>query len=378
MKYRLISSLSVIGGLLTGCAGGGVNVASSMGGIGSAVQAASPVLTVISVSATAVDILTSGQREYRVKIRSTDTDRNSALRQAFQEACSVTFGSTVASELESNQGRLTRDNVVSYTGCYVKNQVIESQSREPNGEVTVLATITVASNKLSGRLLGNSSHDQSFNGEQHADRISTFQTAMSGGDQLIDTVMKDFPSRAYKLDIAKIRTMTNRDRSGFILIDYLIQLDPNYYKALENLFAVTGKIPAGKIMGVYPAGKWGVNNPVAEIRVPGFMSMNTYQFSDQITVDKISAGLNRPQMMKIYAEFGGEYSHLNANGWKLIGCVPAAWSRDTKMIDISSRGGSISDKKVWYQFRLDYRTPQELDTLRNITNLKLSVTGDNC
>lgn len=372
-----LASVTVIG-VLTGCAGSGPNIANSMGGVGGAVAAASPVLTVLSVSKTAADILTSGQREYVVKIRSTEVDRNTALRQAFNEACGVTFGSTVASELESNNGHLTRDNIVNYTGCYVRSHRVDSQTREPSGEVTVVTTVTVASNKLSDRLLGDSSHTESFNGEQHADRISTFQAAMTENDRLIDSVMRDFPERAYIIKVAKIRTMTNSDRTGYVLIDYLIELDPKYVSALENLFAVTGKIPAGTITGAYPIGKWGVQNPVAEIRVPGFMSTTIYQFSDQITVDKIAAGLNRTQTMKIHAQFGGEHTYLNQNGWALIGCVPAIWNGDRQLINISRSGGSLSNKKIWYQFRLDYRTPQELQQLRNITDLKISASETGC
>jgi hypothetical protein len=370
MKRSLASLVTAVA--LSGCAGGVATSTTGIGQAASVISAASPVLTVLSVTQTAAGILGSGVREYTVRVRSTDADQREALRQAFAEACSVTFGSTVASEQESNNGALTRDNVVSYTACYVKDHAIESKTNSEGG-VTLIVKVTVTSNKLSGRLLGDSRVDADFNGEQHANRIETYQTSMTDSDRLVEAVVRDFPQRAYQIKLAKTTTKINPDRTGFVLIDYLVQLDPRYVDALQELFSKTGKIPAGKIMGAYPIGKWGLSTPVAEIVVPGFMTTTTYQFDDQQTVDRIVGGLNRQQILGVYARFG-----TGDGAWRPVWCNNAIWSTDRKIIDLSTTGGRLNLKQVWYQLRLDFKNQQELARLRDITEIQFKVMDHKC
>lgn len=375
MKLKLATvAVSVV---LTGCATGGADVSGSFGALGGAVSVASPVLTVLSITQTAYGIVTSGEREYTVKIRSTASDQSVAVKQALEEACHATFGSTVASVLASGNGKITRDEVISYSGCYVKNYDIVERSGE-GGEVTVVVAATVRGNKLSNRLLGESSRDEPFNGEQHAGRIQTYQQNMRESDKLVDTVLYDFPQRAYDIEIAKIQTRVNPNRTGYVRVDYLISANKNYLEALDNLFSVVAKVPGGKIMGAYPVGKWGVSNPVAEVTVPGFMSQTTYQFGDQITYNKIQSALNRPQQLLIYTKTGGEYSHLNGGDWRIFTCVPAAWSGNNPMYNFGARGGRIRTNKVWYAINLDFKNEQELRFLSSITDLKFEVTSGPC
>lgn len=377
MKLSLATLATAL--VLSGCAGTGANVTQTLGtGGGGVIAAASPVMTVLSITQTAAGILGSGHREYTVRVRSTDSDQLTALRQAFAEACSVTFGSTVASEQESNNGKLTRDNVVSYTACYVKDHKIENRVQESTGDITIVASVTVTSNKLSGRLLGDSRVDVEFNGSQHADRIETYQNSMTEGDRLIDAVIKDYPQRAYSITLAKNRTHVNPDRTGFVLIDYLVQLDERYVDSLRVLFDKTGKVPAGKIMGAYPIGKYGLRNPVAEILVPGFMNTTLYQFDDQVTVDKIVSGLTQPQNLIVYAKFGGRHAQINGGEWTKIWCNQAAWTADRMIIALSSRGGKLNTKKVWYQLRMDFKNQSDLERLRDITEIQFRVVTERC
>jgi hypothetical protein len=376
MKFKLatLAATAVLGG----CAIGGADVSGSFGTMGGAVSSVSPVLTVLSVAQTAHGILTSGESEYQVKVRSVDQNQSRAVRQALEEACHATFGSTVASAQASSDGRLTQDEVISYSGCYVERYEILERDRLVNGEVVVTVAATVRGNKLSNRLLGESVHDQPFSGEQHAGRISTYQQNMQESDRLVDAVLRDFPQRAYDIEIAKIRTQVKPNRTGYVRIDYLVNVNDNYLSSLKNLFGVVAKVPAGKIMGAYPVGKWGVSNPVAEVVVPGFMSQTIYQFNDQITYNKIQQGLNRPQQLAIYTKTGGKYSHLNDGDWRIFNCVPAVWNHNNSMLNFGSRGGRIRTNKVWYTVDLNFNNQGELDFLSNITDLKFEVISGQC
>ena len=376
MKLNLtIVAVSI---LLGGCAGGSANVAQSFGAMGGAVAAASPVLTVLSITQTAYGIVTSGERQYQVSVRSTEMDQSSAVKQALNEACHVTFGSTVASELESNNGQLTRDQVISYSGCYVKDYKILSREREPNGELTLVVQANVSGNKLSNRLLGESSYDKPFDGQQHASRIQTYQQNMSESDRLVDAVLLDFPKRAYDVKVAKIQTKVKPNRTGFVQVDYLINVNADYKSSLKSLFDVVAKVPSGKILGSYVFGKYGVSNPVAEITVDGFMSQTTYQFSDQITYNKINQGLKKPQVLMVYAKHSGEYAHLNGGDWRWVNCYPALWNSNNPLYSLGAHGGKINRGKIWYSFQINFNNKSELDFLSSITELKLEVSDRAC
>jgi len=208
-----------------------------------AATVASPVLSVISIARYAVQGIISANQpeEYLVKIRVIDPDQQIATKLAFKEACNQAYGSVINSELQSSNGRLTKDSVTNYSSCYVKKHDIISREVNDQGETVWRMDVVVASNKLANRVLGGDENPKEFNGAQHVDRIETYKEAKLDGDALISQVMADYPSRAYKINIDRAKTVIDTNRNPSIRIEYTIAIDEHFAKAFHELLKINGK-----------------------------------------------------------------------------------------------------------------------------------------
>jgi hypothetical protein len=339
----------------------------------------SPALTVISIVKSIAENLSNQSPEYEVNVRVTDTDQRNAMKLAFNEACNKAFGSVITSELESNNQRLTTDNITNYSSCYVKGYEILSKQKVGNDGITLEIKILVASNKIANRALGESRVSGGLAGEQHADRIETFRESRQGSDSIVNAVLKDFPERSFTIDILGSKTLMDNFRNGSILINFSATINSDYLDALQETFKNIGQAPRLNALD---------NKPVSE--APGTIVVNKsrhsfffgstepfyYQFQDMISFKLIKERFSIPlNMLMVSTDRQGR----NIN----LACINTSFNNILALPNLITIGYNNTIqlnaiKPLGYAILLTPRTQNDYQLIRESNGFKLQTIGVDC
>jgi phosphopantetheinyl transferase (holo-ACP synthase) len=370
MKLKLISAL-----ILTSVC----SISNSQGISSSIIAPVSPIMSVISITKFFAEVIGNQVPEYLVKIRVTDHDQQLATKLAFKEACNKAFGSVISSELESNNQQLTRDNVTNYSSCYVKDHKIISREQNGNGEFILEIDVTVSSNKIANRALGSSSATNQLDGEKHIDRIVTFQESKQDEDKLLNSVLQDYPSRAFNLKIDGSRSMVDNYRNGRIEIDFIAGMNQGYLDSLQEVFKTVGKIPR-----LNPIDQRPTDGGIAQVSVLSeshsfFFGANQtkyYQFSDLVSYGAIQNRLGAPMNLLIQVR-------VQSGNWSNFACTSAPFNNPQAQPNLVTFGYNYTGiinarKKLQYTLAINITSQSVANYIGRISDIRLTPTLENC
>lgn len=370
MKLKLISAL-----ILTSVC----SISNSQGISSSIIAPVSPIMSVISITKFFAEVIGNQVPEYLVKIRVTDHDQQLATKLAFKEACNKAFGSVISSELESNNQQLTRDNVTNYSSCYVKDHKIISREQNGNGEFILEIDVTVSSNKIANRALGSSSATNQLDGEKHIDRIVTFQESKQDEDKLLNSVLQDYPSRAFNLKIDGSRSMVDNYRNGRIEIDFIAGMNQGYLDSLQEVFKTVGKVPR-----LNPIDQRPTDGGIAQVSVLSeshsfFFGANQtkyYQFSDLVSYGAIQNRLGAPMNLLIQVR-------VQSGNWSNFACTSAPFNNPQAQPNLVTFGYNYTGiinarKKLQYTLAINITSQSVANYIGRISDIRLTPTLENC
>jgi phosphopantetheinyl transferase (holo-ACP synthase) len=336
-------------------------------------------MSVISITKFFVEVIGNQVPEYLVKIRVTDYDQQLATKLAFKEACNKAFGSVISSELESNNQQLTRDNVTNYSSCYVKDHKIISREQNGNGEFILEIDVTVSSNKIANRALGSSSATNQLDGEKHIDRIVTFQESKQDEDKILNSVLQDYPSRAFNLEIDGSRSMVNNYRNGRIEIDFIAGMNQGYLDSLQEVFKTVGKVPR-----LNPIDQRPTDSGMAQVSVLSeshsfFFGANQtkyYQFSDLVSYGAIQNRLGAPMNLLIQVR-------VQSGNWSNFACTSAPFNNPQAQPNLVTFGYNYTGiinarKKLQYTLAINITSQSVANYIGRISDIRLTPTLENC
>lgn len=174
--------------------------------------------------------------------RTPDEARNNGFRIAVEQA----IGSVVASETEGRNGRLARDEIVSYSGGYVdRYKILKTEPSDYGQRITM--EVAIRQSSLPRRLLGRSETAGFIDGNIATAQLSTLNYERQQADRLVDSVLADFPRRAFVIEL-KNTEITYNNRQGYLEVPFILKLDPNY---MASLNAALKSISQGRTGGAY-------------------------------------------------------------------------------------------------------------------------------
>jgi hypothetical protein len=160
--------------------------------------------------------------------RTPDDARNNGFRLAVEQA----IGSVIASETEGRNGRLARDEIINYSGGYVDRYKILKQEPSDYGQ-RITMEVWIRRSSLPERLLGRSEAAGFVDGNRASVQLDTLNYERRQADRLVDSVLADFPRRAFVIDLKKTE-ITYNNRQGYLEVPFTLKLDPNYTASLNS------------------------------------------------------------------------------------------------------------------------------------------------
>lgn len=200
-------------------------------------QAQSTVLSLITPTPVGVAltvgrwILADNQKIYYIEVAGTGKTIEEARLNGFRLAVEQAVGSLIASETEVRNGRLKRDEIISYASGYVTQYEITNTEPKDN-QVQVKMKVWVGRNALANRLLNESKQAGDIDGPNGSAAISTIQYEKSQGDRLVQTVLNDFPRRAFDVELKNSRVLLDSYRNGRLSIPFQIRWNYDYLVSL--------------------------------------------------------------------------------------------------------------------------------------------------
>ena len=245
----------------------------------------SPAGVAVSVGKWIYDQLT-GETVYYIEVAETGATVEQARQNGFRLAVEKSIGSIVASESEGRNGRLARDEIISYSSGYVDRfEVIRTQQQ--GNEVQVYMKVWVRRSDLAGRLLNTGKKDADVDGLVASTSIDTITHERRSGDQLLQTVLNDYPRRAFNIKIGKTQVGYTNQRQAQLEIPITVSFTEEYLKSLWNALKSTQQS----------------NGTMSEITVksPGFFGVGgSVNYTDNVKYQMLSnAMLSKKPMIKV-------------------------------------------------------------------------------
>ena len=174
---------------------------------------------------------------YYVQIESTGKTADLARSDGFKLAVSQAVGTVVVAETEVKNDMLIRKDIIQYSSGYVDDFKIIKETQI--GDMTrIVMDVWVSESKIADRLLNTSKAPGSIEGSKVAAQYKTLLDEKQSGDQLLITVLKDFPERAFDIKIGKTQTQL-KARNLEIRVPITISWNSKYIDALLEVLVHT-------------------------------------------------------------------------------------------------------------------------------------------
>lgn len=223
-----------------------------------------------------------------------------AKQVAFREAIQIQVGSVVVSERESNNLKTIKNEILVHSSGYVDDYKVISQSNSGN-RISVTVDVKVRTSQIAEKLL-NRSDSANINGHRLDTQYQTYLDERQSGDAVLNTVLKDYPARAFNVEQGKVDFLLNGNRATAFSLPYTVRWN---YRYIQSLNEVLGRMEDKNAQKVFNTRCMCIQSPEQVIVMAKdpkdwiLGTRNTYRFNDSVRVDQIRDHLNVPPVLMI-------------------------------------------------------------------------------
>lgn len=178
-------------------------------------------------------IMKDREEVFYLQVQAEGRDETDAREQAFRLAVSQAIGTLVISELQARDGQVVRDEIIAHSSGMVHDFEI-IQSRRQNGRQIIVIDVWVAKSHISDRILSRSKDQGRVEGGRISQQIESYRASRLSGDSVIETVLDDFPTRAFVVKVGHTRVAVDENRDAKLLIDISIVWSPAYLASITE------------------------------------------------------------------------------------------------------------------------------------------------
>lgn len=181
----------------------------------------------------------SRQEVYYIEVAgdgiTTEQARNNGFRLAVEQA----IGTLISSETEVENGRIRRDEIISYASGFVDRFEIINEQATARG-VRISMRVWVKKSALSDRLLNRTERTGEIDGARASVQLQTLNQERATGDAILQQVLNDFPQRAFDIEL-KPTDIVRQNRNAIIEINFRMTWNRDYLRSLWTALDATGQ-----------------------------------------------------------------------------------------------------------------------------------------
>lgn len=157
-----------------------------------------------------------------------------AKRSCFETAIEKTIGQIMVVDKKATGDKITKYNVGQYSAGYINDYEIIDQQRDGFGWWRLKMLISISSSKIADRKLPVPISEDTVDGKKELDILSSKWEQRLKGDQLLATVLADYPHNAYVVNSGKKEIEVDNLRSTVFKIPYRIKMNQKWVKAFDE------------------------------------------------------------------------------------------------------------------------------------------------
>lgn len=276
----------------------------------------SPAGVVISVGKWIYDQITA-ETVYYIEVVGQGRTPEEARLNGFRVAVEQAIGSVVSSESEGQNSRLIKDEIINYSAGYVDRYEIVKTEASSYGQ-KIQMKVWIRRSSLPNRLLARSKAEASVDGNLASIRLETLNYERQQGDRLVDTVLADFPKRAFSVGVKNTELKYN-NRQGVLEIPFKLTWDQNYINSLQSALVSTAQSGS---------------NSVAQIRI----ASSALNFDDRVKFNKIINRMiaTRPAIQITITDTENRRIYQNCFRWSELDHVDGYRVRAGHFVEVNS------------------------------------------
>jgi hypothetical protein len=300
-----------------------------------------------------------------------------ARQNAFRAAIERAYGSAIVSDRQSVNGDLVKDDILNYASGYVADyRLIDTQQK--GSRTVVVMDIWVNDSKIADRILGAGTSPKAIDAEKQISQLNSLLEAKKRGDQLIQQVMSDFPSKAFTISNDEIEIRVDANRTPWLFIKYAMRWNYNYLMAVNEALSLVAD------------SKNGVMSPIldrlAGQSATGYVTIMAKDPKDFILGNQWHYRPDNPIFILLQSILANREPYImitvrNARADRVFfGCMPPQRARGKAFYSVGENvpfyGNNVETGYV--QINID-KSPKLASNLKEATTLELSITSrDDC
>lgn len=272
----------------------------------------------------------SRQEVYYIEVAGDGSTVEQARNNGFRLAVEQAIGTLISSETEIQDGKIVRDEIISYASGYVDRFETVSQQNTISG-FRISMRVWVKRSALADRLLSRSKQSGQIDGARASVKLQTINQERVTGDRLLQTVLNDFPRRAFDIKIEP----TNINRQNRIpVVDVIFTLGWNQ-DYLRSLWAALDAISQRK------------GKPVASIWVAGGTLFNRWggeaKFDDTHKLNLLINTMigSRPALLVTVRGTAREVLFISCYALQELDHQPDYWINNERFVQVGSNFANI-------------------------------------
>ena len=286
-----------------------------------------------------------------------------AKNNAFREAIEYQVGVVIASERESYNEKLIKNEILAYSSAFVDEYKIISQEKIGN-KVQIVVDVKLSLLRLSDRILSKGKDSKGLDGAKHNSQYKSFLDNKQNGDMMLASVLDDYPRRAYDIKQSNYVVKVDTYRNLILTIPYTFEWNPNYIASFHDVI---------KIVSDGKPSFWSYERGFAQ-QYPGTVRVGSekYYFNEHVITRKIIDAMVGLNEVRINMEIKDSYNKTQYSNCFLPTQLDSLrgdyYDFNYGDITINSKSNEQSriEVKIHQNSKLAY-------TMQNLSKIELSV-----
>lgn len=170
-----------------------------------------------------------------IEVTGVGKTEDEAKNNGFKQAVEYALGAAIVSEVEvQNRSEVAKNSVLKHSAGYVDKFKIVEIIEERKGRVSVTMNVWVKPSILNDYVMHKSKDSKKVEGETAGARISTYISEREQGDNFVNSVLRDFPHKAFNVKQGNFEVRSNDSRQMAIFVPYTISFNSKFLLALSG------------------------------------------------------------------------------------------------------------------------------------------------
>lgn len=283
-----------------------------------------------------------------VRVTGIGNTSENARYDGFRKAIESVLGSLVFVEKQSQNSKLTKNDILLQSAGYVEFYRIVSENRV-GPDIVIVMDVKVARSKLIDGFLVDT-RSKELSGEQVLTPYATFMENKNRANKFLSKFLESYPEKAYHLRVGNTALKHDGYGNGIIQIPYIIEFNQQWVNGFEELIKYNSDLDTGfatKFMD--NLFKYDRPRSLGEINI----KRRTYHFHDKFMVKNIIDTIHGTNTLQLNVTFIDDDKTLYSACYTPVGVNGGFYQIDGNTFTLNNTNVR---ETYWLDIKIEYNS----------------------